>query len=156
MGSWEFPHSSSRPQDHRKKQGVAFAKKLIGAGVGAIEAKGAAKAIEANKGAAKALQREIADGKNDLQREIAAVKSDLKLLKILLRADRACSTDQNRILLIARGALTCRDATAIRARGCPQEATHAAVAPNSGHPPPGPRAMGPAQCHRAGFFHKIL
>ena len=53
-----------------KKQGVAFAKKLIGAGVGAIEAKGAAKAIEANKGAAKALQREI-----------AAVKSDLKLLK---------------------------------------------------------------------------
>ena len=64
-----------------KKQGVAFAKKLIGAGVGAIEAKGAAKAIEANKGAAKALQREIADGKNDLQREIAAVKSDLKLLK---------------------------------------------------------------------------
>ena len=65
----------------RSKQGIAFAQKLIGAGVGAIEAKGAGKAIEANKGATKALQREIADGKDDLQREIAAGKSDLKLLK---------------------------------------------------------------------------
>ena len=60
------------------KQGIAFAQKIIGAGVVAVEAKGAAKAI-AVKG--DELQQEIATGKNDLQQEIAAVKSDLKLLK---------------------------------------------------------------------------
>ena len=82
------------------KQGIAFAQKIIGAGVVAVEAKGAAKAI-AVKGdelqqeiatGKNDLQQEIATGKNDLQqeiaavkgdlqREIAAVKSDLKLLK---------------------------------------------------------------------------
>ena len=57
------------------KQGIAFAQKIIGAGVVAVEAKGAAKAI-AVKG--DELQQEIAAGKNDLQQEIAAVKSDLQ------------------------------------------------------------------------------
>ena len=43
------------------KQGIAFAQKIIGAGVVAVEAKGAAKAI-AVKG--DELQQEIATGKN--------------------------------------------------------------------------------------------
>ena len=55
-----------------------FIQKLIGAGVVAIEAKGAAKSI-AVKG--DELASRIEAGKNDLQLEIAAVKSDLKLLK---------------------------------------------------------------------------
>ena len=60
------------------KQGIAFIQKLIGAGVVAIEAKGAVKSI-AVKG--DELASRIEAGKNDLQREIVAVKSDLKLLK---------------------------------------------------------------------------
>ena len=75
-----------------------------------VRADGAAKAI-AVKG--DELQQEIATGKNDLQQEIAAVKGDLKLLKFGYGPIRAYSTDQNRVLLIARGALTRRDAMAI-------------------------------------------